>query len=329
MARINFSALVESIVGKLAGSVFQDSYQGYQIRTRVSPRNLQSTYQQLRRGEFAFLQQSWRNLSDYDRQTWIDNAPDGLQGINFYLSCNINLTLINQAVAPAYEPAAVPAIFELQINNLGDGIFTISAAGGLSVVPDNTYLLLQATYEKLPTKIFTNPSQFSPIISFPPGTDLSTPVDISADWISRYGQFTTGKRICLKSNLVNQVNGLRSGDFIVCAVESTIITDMFYLASISQSGTSDPVLTVIFNNTEFIVNGTRLGVGIYRFAPSGTFDPLLLSGGLGDITPTGNAYSTYFPSVPAFDVQTFSDFFVTPADGILNNTLFSIVVDTF
>ncbi len=227
MARITFSSLVEEITGKLAGSVFQDSYQGFQIRTRVSPRNPQTYYSQLRRGEFAFLQEGWRYLSSTDRQTWIDNAPAGVSGINFYLSSNINLTLIELAPVAAYETATTPDAFEISILTIGSGIFTIEASGTTTTVPPGQSLLLQATAEKAPTKIFTNPSQYSPIITFPTGTDLSSPIDIASAWIDRYGQFTTDKRICLKTNLISTVNGSRSEDFIICAVEGS--TETFYL----------------------------------------------------------------------------------------------------
>ena len=195
MARVIFSALVESITGKLAGSVFQDSYQGYQIRTRVSPRNPQTDYQQLRRGEFAFLSQGWRYLSSTERQTWIDNAPSGMQALNFYLQSNINLVLIGLAPVATYAAASTPDAFALSIPVLDGVSFTVQASGTPDTVPADTSLLIQATYEKAPSKIFTNPSQYSPIVSFPAGTDLSSPIDIASDWIARYGQFTSDKRI--------------------------------------------------------------------------------------------------------------------------------------
>ena len=247
MARISFSSLVESITGKLAGSVFQDSYQGFQIRTRVSPRNPQSDYQQLRRGEFAFLSQGWRYLSDTDRQTWIDNAPPGMQGLNFYLQSNINLVLIGLAPVAAYAAAATPSAFELSIPVLDGSVFTVQAAGTPDTVPVDTSLLIQATYEKEVTKIFTNPSQYSPVISFPAGTVLSTPVDIAANWISRYGQFTSDKRICLASNLISVVNGARSAVSIICANESAPAS--YYVVDSSGTFSGEVPIKLFINNS--------------------------------------------------------------------------------
>ena len=90
IARISFTAIVAQIVRKLAGSVFQYSYGGFQIRTRVSPRNPQTQYQQLRRGDFGFLSQTWRNLSPTERQTFIDNAGTPPAALNLFVLSNVN-----------------------------------------------------------------------------------------------------------------------------------------------------------------------------------------------------------------------------------------------
>ena len=329
MARVIFSALVESITGKLAGSVFQDSYQGYQIRTRVSPKNPQTDYQQLRRGEFAFLSQGWRYLSSTERQTWIDNAPAGMQALNFYLQSNINLVLIGLAPVASYAADSTPSSFPLAIPTLGSGVLTVEASGSSSSVPADTKLLLQATYEKPPTRIFTNPSQYGPIVSFDEGTDLSSPVDISTDWIARYGQFTSAKRICLKSNLISKINGGRSTDEIVCANEAPTPTEMIYLAKLTQSGTSAPVATVLANTSGLIITFSRSSTGLYMANIGGTFDPAKLSGGTGQVTSPAQVTTRPFLSLPAFVISTYSDFLTTPADGILSDTEFSIVVDDY
>lgn len=224
MARINFTALIESLTGKLAGSVFQDSYMGFQIRTRVSPRNPQSYYQQLRRGEFAYITQTWRTLTVAQRKSWIDAATSPSGGLNLFIESNINLSLINENLLTSFVPAPTPAYMPLEIVTLGNSIFTVQASGITKQVPLNTKLLLYATYEKGVTKIFTNPSQYSPIASFGAGADFSIPVSIASNWISRYGQFTTNKRICIKSVLLSTMNGMRGLEAIFCANEAPTVT---------------------------------------------------------------------------------------------------------
>jgi len=216
MARISFSALVEEITGKLAGSVFQDSYGGFQIRTRVSPRNPQTQYQQLRRGEFGYLSASWRNLTSVQRQTFIDAAATPPGALNLFLQSNINLTLIEEPTITTYVASADPGPMTVVFVDASPTSILIKATGATTVVPAGTKLLIQVTYLKAPTKIFTNPSQYSPVISFDEGTDLAAPTDILTEWQSRYGVLLPDKRLCLKTALIDKSNGLRGADVVNC-----------------------------------------------------------------------------------------------------------------
>ena len=178
MARVAFSALIEEIVGKLAGSVFQDSYGGMQIRTRVSPRNPQTKDQQLRRGEFGYLSAGWRFLTSVQRQTFIDAASTPPAALNLYLQSNVNLTLIEEPTITDYVPSSDPGTMPIDFSTAEPGNLSIIASGSPTTVPAGTKLLIQITYQKAPTRIFTNPSEFSPVISFDEGTDLSTATNV-------------------------------------------------------------------------------------------------------------------------------------------------------
>lgn len=224
MARVSFSALVEEIVGKLAGSVFQDSYGGYQIRTRVSPKNPQTYLQQLRRGEFAYIAALWRTLTDEQRQSFTDAAVTPSGAFDLFISCNINVSLIGAPLISNYIPTSAPDAFPLMVVNLAPPVFRVMANSALQIVPSGTTLLLYATAEKAPTKIFTNPSQYQPIASFEEGYIFSDPVGIAGFWMDHYGQFTTDKRICLKTVLINNSNGMRGPESIICATETTAET---------------------------------------------------------------------------------------------------------
>jgi hypothetical protein len=235
MARISFSSLIEEIVGKLAGSVFQDSYGGWQVRTRVTPRNPRSTYQQLRRGEFGFLSSSWRNLTSTQRQTFIDAAITPPAALNLYLQSNINLTLVNEPTITDYVPSTDPGTMTIEIDNASPADFWIKATGGVTTVPAGAKLLLLVTALKQPTRIFNNISDYSPILSFDEGTDLSIPVNILSEWQSRYGILSADKRLCLKSALIVKANGLRGASLINCTIteemankyipKATLLTD--------------------------------------------------------------------------------------------------------
>lgn len=225
MARIAFTSMIEEIVGKLAGSVFQDSYLGMQIRTRVSPRNPQSYYQQLRRGEFGYLSAGWRFLSPSDRLTWVTAAGSVPAGKRLYIASNVNLSLVNENPIDSYTPDTTPPAMPMEIVDWILSSFFIAASDSLTTVPTGHTLLIFATSEKDPPKNFINPSNYSPIVNFPAGSDMSAPVDISADWISRFGQFTAEQRICIKSVLINVSNGDRGPDFVNCAIEPFVAVD--------------------------------------------------------------------------------------------------------
>lgn len=233
MAKVSFSALIEHILGKLAGSVFQDSYGGYQVRTRVTPRNPQSQYQQLRRGAFGYISSLWRNLTPAQRGTFIAAAASTGGGLNLFVESNVNLSLVLQPIISSYIVSLAPVSMPISIVNLTPPIFTLQASGTTTTVPAGMALLIFSTAEKFPSKIFTNPSQYSPILSLPAGTDLSIPINISAEWIAHFGQFTADKRICVKSALINIINGKRTDSLPVCAIEQIMPT---YYKPISQFG---------------------------------------------------------------------------------------------
>jgi len=265
MARVSFSPLVEEIVGTFAGSVFQDSYGGYQIRTRVSPRNPQSTYQQLRRGEFGFLSSTWRNLTSTERQTFIDNASSPGAGLNLFLQANVCLTLIEEPTITTYVPGSAPTSMDIQILSATPEELTFIATGATTTVPAGTKLLFYATMLKAPTKIFTNPSQYSPIISFDAGEDLSTPHDVIAAFNTRYGQITADKLIGFKVRLIDKTNGLSGPEFITSTTTEEMAKFVRIFTNVTPVNTSGTSLTDIFNFNIPANTFTQVGDTIIAF----------------------------------------------------------------
>lgn len=218
MARIQFYSEVEEILGRLAGSVFQDSYGGYQVRGLNTPRNPQTQLQQLRRGNFRFLAAGWRNLTTIEKQTWIDAAGTVPEALRLYIGNNINLILVGIPIISSYIPGITPGTFPLQIDSLDPTAFIIEAADEPTIVPDGQRLLLYATTDKFPTRLFNNPSEYQPIKFFLPGEDLATPTDVITAWTSKYGVLRLNRRICIKSVLIDESNGNRGEESIVCAI---------------------------------------------------------------------------------------------------------------
>lgn len=217
MARIQFTSAIAELVGKLAGSVFQYSYGGYQVHTRVVPSNPQSPQQQLRRGWFGWFAEEWRTLTALQQGTFITAAGSIPEGFRLFIGSNINLYLIDEPELTSYVTVTDPVIFPVQINAYAAGSLTISAASTTHVVPAGTTLLIYSTYEKPLTRIFQNPAEYSPIVFFPAGNDLAAPVDITADFQALYGVLKGGLQLCIKSVLISTVSGKRGLESIVCS----------------------------------------------------------------------------------------------------------------
>lgn len=279
MARISFSALVEELVGKLAGSVFQDSYFGMQVRTRVSPRNPRSTYQQLRRGEFGFLSASWRNLTTTQRQTFIDAATTPPQALNLFLQSNINLTLINESIIDTYVPGPDPGSMTVELQSANNFAIVVQATGGTPVVPAGTKLLIYLTRQKPETRIFNSPSDYQPVIDFDEGTDLSVPQNIIAAWQSRYGQMTANGRIALRSRLIDKSNGLSGADNFSASIIEEGPEPTRFDVSPSGPGYACGIGTFIPS-----FNSGTIGVGFANYYDSGLQFPITGFSNFADLT---------------------------------------------
>lgn len=228
MARISFTSEMAELVGKLAGSVFQYSYGGFQVHGRVVPANPQTERQQLRRGWFGWFAASWRNLTSLEQATFNTAAGSQPEGFRLFVGSNINLYLIGLPTLTSYVTSPAPASMALDIDALAPGQFDVIAAGSPAVVPVDSSLLLFATAEKVLPKRFTNPSEYSPIAVFPAGSDFTSAVSVLAEWQALYGILSGSERICINSVLISTLNGTRSADSIICKPPVNPIT--YYIA---------------------------------------------------------------------------------------------------
>jgi hypothetical protein len=100
MARIKYTALVESIRGSIAGTTFQGNAYGYSVKSK--PRIVKpNTPRQVRRKQrFQSLSKSWGSLTSGERQNWRDyaqlfpipskyNPASNLNGFNYFMKYHI------------------------------------------------------------------------------------------------------------------------------------------------------------------------------------------------------------------------------------------------
>lgn len=241
MARVSFTSEIAELVGKLAGSVFQYSYGGFQVHTRVVPSNPQTNRQQLRRGWFGWFAQMWRTLTPTQQATFIAVTTTLPEAFRLFLGSNINNFLIDEGPVTDYVDTADPDMFAMNIDALSFGNLDIIAATPLIIVPADMKLLVFATSEKVLPKRFTNPSDYSPIVYFDEGSDMSSPVSILTEWENLYGVLQGTGRVCIKSALINKTNGKRGPEYITCEPPATPenfhIIDAFLNPIIDSDGT--------------------------------------------------------------------------------------------
>lgn len=96
MARIKYTALVESIRGTIAGTTFQRNAYGYTVKAKPNMLNPSTNLQLAQQAQMTRIAQAWRSLSDANRSTWNTYAennprpsrlnPDSyLSGYNLFL----------------------------------------------------------------------------------------------------------------------------------------------------------------------------------------------------------------------------------------------------
>jgi len=123
MAVINYSGLIDSIKGKMQGTVFQKGSTRHIIRNKGSVHKTNSFEQQQKHQILQAKHKAWQNLSASDKQSWRDYAAlydltdkfgvsRTISGHNWFCSANCNLDIIGQSnltTAPSHDvPADVP-----------------------------------------------------------------------------------------------------------------------------------------------------------------------------------------------------------------------------
>lgn len=100
MAVIQYTAVVNQIRGKLNGSVFNRSRNGYTLQRKQQPTRAVKGIQPLRRNQFSEVQRAWKALSPSQKGSWAAAAAANpafdrfgqqtvLSGYNQYIKCNM------------------------------------------------------------------------------------------------------------------------------------------------------------------------------------------------------------------------------------------------
>lgn len=196
MTKIKYSALVESMSGKLNGSVMSKNKSGHYIRTKTTPSNPQTSFQTAVRNSLASIAQAWRGLTDTQRKSWntvvdqfqrtnIFGDSFKLSGIALYSRLNRNLDTIGSTrIATPPSPEAVS--FFTGLSAIVDNSATTMELTFAPAIPAGSKVIVRAS-APLSQGIY-NANNKMRIIAVLDNTDTS-PADVATEYQTKFGTF--------------------------------------------------------------------------------------------------------------------------------------------
>lgn len=146
MALIKWGMMVVDGRGKLGGHVLTKSRNGATVRTKVTPANPQTSYQQANRALFGQLSSNWASLTEAQRKAWNEavgawqktNIFGDLKspsGRDLYISCNRNILQVEGVAidTPQLKGGVLPnAIASVDFDQVEEKIVVTMANGAAS-----------------------------------------------------------------------------------------------------------------------------------------------------------------------------------------------------
>lgn len=202
MARIILSGLVDSLTGKLGGTVFQVSNGTLIARTRVSPKNPSSGTQQNRRALYSFLTRNWSLLTQSQRNSWLDPVLTYPDGIERYIASNSMISLTGSALLTDFTDTAQYATFAPLVGHIDHTEVLLIPTDGGGVLPSGYHLLL---YASAPVSQGTSSLSFQNsrfITSWPPGTNVGSFKDVNTAYRAVFPNYKAASRIFFYTKII-------------------------------------------------------------------------------------------------------------------------------
>lgn len=214
MAKILFTAVVADMRNKLNGSVFSKNRYGSYVRTKVTPVNPQTGFQQAQRQALGSLSSGWRGLTQAQRQGWIDAAPSFpiidiygnsqiLSGQALYVQLNLNLTVAGQTlITDAPSPDSIPSMALTAVAGAA-GTPALTATFDISTVPAGYTLVVYCTPLINVGRLFVK-NRYRVI-----GTETLTAgvANLLAKWNTRFGALVAAKNVFVTARLISNTSG--------------------------------------------------------------------------------------------------------------------------
>lgn len=215
MAKVKFSALIAEMRNKLNGSVFSRNRGGNYLRNKVTPVNPQSAAQVAARSLLTSFSQSWRGLTESQRDAWnsvvdqwatTDVFGDIINpsGIALYIRLNANISNAGgAAITSPPTPSGAAALTALSVT-AAEAIAAVDVAFAPNPVPADHAMYLESTPNISPGINNAN-SRFRNIAVLAPAE--ASPYAALAEWSSKFGTPLEGQKIFVRAKFINQITG--------------------------------------------------------------------------------------------------------------------------
>lgn len=213
--KMKFGAIITDGRGKIGGHVASKNRAGAYLRTKVTPVNAQTTYQNSIRNRFTGLSQGWRGLTQAQRDAWNAAVADYARtdifgdlkqptGFNLFQRLNNNLITIGEAsISTPPLPSAVGVVTAVSLA-IAEGAGTMSLVMG-GAVPAGTNVKVFACAPVSAGKSFVK-SEYRVIDILAPAA--GTPVNLKAAYESKFGSVgIAGQKVFVKLLAINATTG--------------------------------------------------------------------------------------------------------------------------
>ena len=204
--------------GKQGGHVMTKNRQGASVRTKSTPVNRRSTFQQNVRATFTALTQAWRGLTQAQRDAWDSAAPDFIKhnvfgdsytptGKNLHMLINENILLAGGTQVDSPPAATAPTdltAFALASNTSAAQTCSFAAT---PVAANNTVILFGT--RPLSPGIGSAGARYRKFSTI--AAAGTSPANTFAAYQTKFGTPVTGKKIFIKAVVINKVSGIRAG----------------------------------------------------------------------------------------------------------------------
>lgn len=216
--KMKFGALVVDGRGKIGGHVASKNRAGAYLRTKVTPVNPQTAFQNTARARLTTLSQAWRDLTQDQRNAWNSAVLDFQKtdifgdlksptGFNLYVRLNSNLDAIGAAAIDEPPlPSAVPTV-DIGALTIDVGLGDTATLATSGAVPAGTAMQVWLTPGVSAGVNFVK-SEYRLLQVF--AAAAGSPHDIQAAQVARFGTPAEGTKVFAKIVFTNILTGQNS-----------------------------------------------------------------------------------------------------------------------